>query len=508
MVKIQVRPHYRNGRYINSYLRSRPPSNGGTAKAAGLPGALTGVALEPFDESGRRTQLVDRKGKVFSVDGITIIKDADFSGYNIDNINTTSLTFENCNLKGATFSNCRIQGFNATESDLSEAKFVKSAIDFRSVEKSNLSRASFTECQVDGGYGSACEKSDLSEVMFERSLVQGLELKESRFDGAIIRDCQVSGLSMMDTSATGLIVDRSKMSLDVFDSDLSGALIKESQIKGHGPWEDVRLRNAHIVDSTIEGVTLRVGVEDRVADSYYESIVTSAIKDFFLASRNRKNKRRHLGNLKGLTIENSALNSVEFQDSDLSKSTIRNSEFLSCTFLSTKMSGLNVEGSEFRSSRFIKVNARKLRASGSNFERAVMGSNDDRSDFSGSDFSEANFKLSVLGNSKVKGCKWTKANTSGMEIFDHIKGTPLSVAEGHSGDVASLKETSYEHYSLPQAAKKMGATDKAFEFLVVSGAVEVRHNLTKQKVSEDFDISMNHIPAWQMQNLPKVDAAG
>lgn len=54
----------------------------------------------------------------------------------------------------------------------------------------------------------------------------------------------------------------------------------------------------------------------------------------------------------------------------------------------------------------------------------------------------------------------------------------------------------YQQFSFQEAKEKLGVTDRQFEFLVLSGVVEVRDNDTKKVVHGGFDPQKHHVPPW------------
>jgi uncharacterized protein YjbI with pentapeptide repeats len=323
--------------------------------------------------------------------------------------------------------------------------------------------------------------------------------------GSIIKNTKSENLFFKNSNASGVIFDGSKISgMRVEKTNMSGSLFRDSHIEGGKPWTGSKFRNAEFKNSHISHVEFAAKRYQHFTDRYYrEPLVRKKIFEGVAALRTRFARVKGRFNLKGVTLNGSVFSKSSFEDLSLSGMSISETTFDKCGFLFSSLSKANVAGSSFTESIFDGVNARGLRAKGSDFSGVFFGSNENACDFSNSDFSDSNFSGAQIGNSKVKGSNWKGAETQTLEVF-RFNDNPLTTASGQSGDIPSLKKTSYEHYSLSDAAKKMGIADNAFEFLVLSKAIDVRHNLTKHRVEKDFDVSLNHIPVWQMQNLPQV----
>lgn len=516
--KIKVRPHYRNGQYIASYLRSHtlsisPPSS---PTVAG-PGSLAGVAQDALNAPARRTSLVDRNGKFFDLtEPKVVIENADFSGYNFDGLNVNHMAFVNSNISGAKFTNCQMENLNLKNSNFTGAKFENCSLFFSSVVKTSMNQSEFIGTSLNGPYSSYdsesdeeikhfIRESDFSDATFKNSKISRFKFEKSDLQGMKLENSEVTDLTLWDTKAAGLIVNNSSLSEVIFEKvDLSGSLIQNSKITGSGDsfaWEEINMENAVIKDSEINNVKLRVEYWRYTNENYYTTKIDKWWKDRKIRKKNERIQKKEKNFCNNLQISGSTFNNCAFQRPRLANTKIENSKFINTRFMQTDMRNLNVSHNSFEGSKFSNVQGGGLQAEGTNFSGATFGSDSESCDLQNSNFSNAIFDDATIGNTNVRGSTWKGAKTNNMHVFK-IDDAPLTVVESSSGEIDTLNRTSYEHYSLRDAAEKMGGTDKAFEFLVVSGAVDVRHNLTKQRIKSDFDPSMNHIPVWQMQNLP------
>ena len=127
MARLNVKSHYRNGKYIQSYQRSHTPRV--NTKMASAKVGLAPLASISSDGTSRQT-LVDRNGKIFTLSDMKalLIEDADFSGYSFDGINVSHVRFKNCNMSNTKFSACKLKGMDVSRSDFSGAQFLDSEI--------------------------------------------------------------------------------------------------------------------------------------------------------------------------------------------------------------------------------------------------------------------------------------------------------------------------------------------------------------------------------------------
>lgn len=500
MAKIRVKSHYRNGKYVRGHQRSQPSNTTNTTPQNFFShtSSLLGIA-------SASPSIVDRKGKVFNINNSisrTVIEGADFSGYSFDDIDFGKITFKNSNLKGVKFNKCKIN-LQAENSNISDAEFNQVHLRIESLENTSFSNTTFQESSIDAGVihfsaGARHETGkqlpvqhcDFSESKIMNCHIGELGFNESKMQGMIFENVEGRGLIMNKSDGAGMIVQDTQLeNLNVFKSDLSGSLFKNTHFKGNGYTSaliNVKLRNATMDNVRFSSLTWKTTAP---SDNFYINLLKA------IRAKNQT---------KNLTIQNCIFRGSELSALDLRKSKILSSNFNKTSFSNVLISGLDLSGSSFTQGKFYKTQGQRLKANYTDFSGSTFGANEDGSNFSGSDFSNADFTDTVLNNSNFKKSKWDNANTSEMIIFPDLGHERISTVNEENGTVKTLKDTSYEHYSLHDAAKELGATEKAFEFLVVSGAVEVRHNLTKSKVKENFNTSLNHIPVWQMQNLKKL----
>lgn len=67
---------------------------------------------------------------------------------------------------------------------------------------------------------------------------------------------------------------------------------------------------------------------------------------------------------------------------------------------------------------------------------------------------------------------------------------------------STLENVSYPKMKFGEVQKKLGVSEKQFEFLVLSGALEVRDDNTGEIIDRGYDPDLHHIPSWvNLKNL-------
>lgn len=162
--------------------------------------------------------------------------------------------------------------------------------------------------------------------------------------------------------------------------------------------------------------------------------------------------------------------------------TVQNSQILYGNFSDSHLRGANIVDTIIKDTFFLKTDGPNLNLSGTTIEN--------------SSFVDCELPSTDFTGGSVKECEIEETNFAGSE-WDNTK-----VAWGPiyaTGEV-------YEQYSFNSAIKLFGVSEKQFEFMVISKAIEVRDNKTKQKVTSNFDPRKHHIPVWTVKNFPLTES--
>lgn len=128
---------------------------------------------------------------------------------------------------------------------------------------------------------------------------------------------------------------------------------------------------------------------------------------------------------------------------------------------------------------------------------------------------QANFSGSQ-GRLSFARCNLRQADFTGIDLNVTFQQTPVHEATWNNSSIDfrllgaheyAQFEPFYENYSFEEAIQQNtanGLTDRRFEFMVLSGIVEVRDNSTMKKVTSGFDPDKHHIPPWAYEKLKKM----
>lgn len=104
---------------------------------------------------------------------------------------------------------------------------------------------------------------------------------------------------------------------------------------------------------------------------------------------------------------------------------------------------------------------------------------------------------------RVEGTSFEGANITNTHLPKNLRGAHFS-REQLKLIYPNLHKYVYDQVSFSDALKELDITEKQFEFLVVSGVVEVRSNDTKEKIVNNFDPDAHHVPKWEIETLKHV----
>ena len=216
--------------------------------------------------------------------------------------------------------------------------------------------------------------------------------------------------------------------------------------------------------------------------------------------------------LVGAVFSYSNLNETIFEETDmganfrmcsLNGAVVKKSDLSNAFFVECQME--NADLSE--TVGFDSVTLYECDLSGANLTNVRIGpnSNISKCTFENANFSNADLRGSKIYEHNMIGANWKGARTEGMIVSknedpNRVK-DELFVLESVLKEITDRKETlKYSHHSFWDAAEQMGLSKKQFEFLVSSGAIEIRDN-KGERVKSQFDPEKHHVPAWVVQNF-------
>lgn len=226
-------------------------------------------------------------------------------------------------------------------------------------------------------------------------------------------------------------------------------------------------------------------------------------------------------------LEGVNLNDTNFRQSDLSRCNLRGAQMERVVFSSVVgrsmdaseanfhdarlVGNSNMSGSNFSGSQFTIKDANMVNFEDSNFSHVTMRRkggpsitlcNFSNSDFSGCDLGESDFSFHKQQHLQLLSCTFSNVNWKNTRIQDIVLGREGSFDE--TGMTLGVDSgNSFEKYTLREAHERLELTDKQFQFMVLSGALEVREKNSNEIVRSHFDMDsdLQYVPIWAIQNF-------
>lgn len=158
---------------------------------------------------------------------------------------------------------------------------------------------------------------------------------------------------------------------------------------------------------------------------------------------------------------------------------MQSSKIVDCSFLESEFTAVGLDEVEFNKCLFLKGEME-----GVSFDRCnILNSKLETPIQSNVNYVETVMKDSSFESDFVE-CS-----------FDEVEFLNVSLKN------SNFKNTSYPWRTFDETVEELGVTQKAFEFMVLSGAVEVRSNETSEIVNGGFNPTMHHIPLWSIDRI-------
>lgn len=352
--------------------------------------------------------------------------------------------------------------------------------------------------------------------------LSGLDLRGADFSNLKISDVDFSGSDLR-----GAIFDGSKMS----QVDFSGAIISESSFVDTLATH-VKADRLHVEDCTFMKARLFfdrslpkpvvTGISDALMDGANIGWVDLSGQDLTgldYTSSSGENKWVEAdfrdSNLSGVTLYRAHFSSCDFTGADFTKADLRGTYWHDSVAVSAKFEEANLSwasfydgnmrNSYFGGSRFSIAIGQRVDWSNCDFSNATMvnefaaqvvSCNFAGSDFSGADLGETRFSSRTYAESE-------KAKMADPSVLSHINwlGTKTRLIDIGENLTDGSPPVSFEQYDFHSAADLLNLNSNQFQFLVVSGSVEVRDRKTNKIVKAGFDVGKHYIPVWSVQNI-------
>lgn len=173
----------------------------------------------------------------------------------------------------------------------------------------------------------------------------------------------------------------------------------------------------------------------------------------------------------------------------LEESNFMGAQLVNSSFLATNLRGANLSQADLShcdlgNTRLKKAWLKNASLVGAN----LMATELIHTNMEGVDLSDAILRnVFISGQTSFRGANW-----KGAVVKDIMIG---SIPKDY-GAARVWEQTTFH-----DAINHFGLSEKRFEYLVLSGAIEVRDNETLEIVKSDYDPARHHIPPWVMANF-------
>lgn len=184
---------------------------------------------------------------------------------------------------------------------------------------------------------------------------------------------------------------------------------------------------------------------------------------------------------------------ASFAGLDLSEIQFSSCELRGCDFRGTKL-----DGAKFTSVKIIDSDFSEASFGGASMNAIdVVGGSFCDANLKDSKWESASFRYTKMRHLDLEDAVLRKVKLEGVDIRGaNWKHTDCNVQEL----IGSTLPSDYDQYDFYEAIESMGLSEKQFEYFAVSGALEIRDDLSQERVTRDFDPETQHVPAWQVHN--------
>lgn len=344
---------------------------------------------------------------------------------------------------------------------------------------------------------------DLSKVS-ELQNMTFLELDLKDLDLSHIKN--ISNCSFSRSILDNVILDSAVISNCTFDSTilrgvklheahLSHCNFRTSSMLGNmsGPdWENTKFSHCDFTGGTIRGMrsTNTTFADCSFGDSKIEQ--TDLIDSVFLRA-----------NINDLQIAQSDLRDSKFEECEINELRlfgiqtrsdhrphssplhIKKSNIKDSTFNKVYMADSTIEDTNMDNVRFYDIKARHTRWQNVHLE-------------------DCRFSSCTYQENSFDGVKFLRPEIFSTEIEDSVwKNTSLlDLPEDFNKRSLSYEEISFEDF-----VRETNLTKNQFEYLVLSGSIEARDNMTGKRIRSDFNPDNHHVPIWELSKASRIVSA-
>lgn len=153
---------------------------------------------------------------------------------------------------------------------------------------------------------------------------------------------------------------------------------------------------------------------------------------------------------------------------------------------------VNLEGADMSSCEFKHCDLSGANLRGANLSYARLGGN-----FKGAILKDANLESATLWGD-LTDVDFTGANLTNARVPLDLEGLDLTDSQVESFIYSNQhpEEFKYRKFSFEEAIKELDISESEFEYLVISGVINVRDNVSNELIEEGFDPERHHVPSW------------
>jgi uncharacterized protein YjbI with pentapeptide repeats len=156
--------------------------------------------------------------------------------------------------------------------------------------------------------------------------------------------------------------------------------------------------------------------------------------------------------------------------------------------------GVNLQETNFKNGRLQQANLDGANLTGADLSKSSISGSMRDTILCNTNLEEAN-----LDDVDLSGADLTGANLRHATLSRDL--TNVNITGEQFEQLNEIEKYDYPAKNFHEVAQELGVSEKQFEFLVLSGAVEVRDKHSNERVLSDFDTEKHNIPVWGVEEL-------
>lgn len=184
---------------------------------------------------------------------------------------------------------------------------------------------------------------------------------------------------------------------------------------------------------------------------------------------------------------------IEFVCNQSTKALLTDSTIRNCSFQSFALKSTQIRDNTFENSRLClvtyKAELEQNQFTACDLQNSYLSFLDVRE----TNFHSCNFSKSSIESTNFHSGNITDTSFANSKIKKSVLSSSMDLCDFKG---AKLNDVMYQRKHFQEVRNLLEISDRQFEFLVLSGVIEVRDNKTLQVVTGGFDPDEHHIPQW------------